>query len=190
MPAYTGGDDYFCPDDQGDLRLAGVSHIQGSSSIGSSEVSGEIPAYFQTTLDRLLEQKVEGSLVVVNPTPVDELTLFQFNDYPEFELTLNPQWTTYLDGSYEVYFTIMRTLNSTNSLLESQGTIVDQATCTISFPITVEQMDIDHGQYVWQVQLRKPNPNPLLAPLSLKVTSYGHVFVRPTFKGIPDPVVP
>jgi len=145
----------------------------------------------QDTLDRLLELKVDGTLSAATPpTNSDDLTLYQFNDYL-FELTLDIRWSAYLDGSYLVYFTIAPSASSLVYLAESVCTILDQAQATIQVPLTVTQMNIPVGSYIWQIQLRKENANPLLAPDSIKVVAFGKNHIRPTLKkGLPAPVTP
>lgn len=147
--------------------------------------AGEVHALFQTILNRLLSERVEATVAIVDPTPIDDLVLFQGNDYPEFEITLGPQWTLYLDGTYDVYFVVSDNLTTLTSWLEITGTILDQGTCTIKFPITAGEIDVVSGKYMWQVQLRLPNPDPLLPPLSMKVAAYGHLYIKRTF---PEPV--
>lgn len=152
------------------------------------QITETVPDLLQQTLDRLLELKVDGTLAAATPpTNSEDLTLYQYNDYA-FELSLNILWSTYLDGSYDVYFTIMETMNATTYLAESVCTILSQDQATIRVPLTVTQMNIPVGSYIWQIQLRQENANPLLAPASLKVVAFGKTYVRPTLKkGLPAP---
>lgn len=178
-PVVTGGDPWATP-------LPGL-YPEGSAGylLGNNLNS----ALFQSTLNRLLEQKVDGSLVVVNPSPLDDLILYQFNDYPEMELSLNPQWTTYLDGSYEIFFTIKENARDTVALVEVQGTIIDQASCTVGFALTIADMSVNPTKGIWQVQLRKPDPGDPTILISLKIATHGHVYIRPALKEPPEPVV-
>jgi hypothetical protein len=157
-------------------------------SAGGVDIADLITS-FSTVMNRLLEQKVEGSITTVNPVEIDAITLYQHNDYPEFELTLNPQWSTYLDGSYEVYFYIKETLGAVTPIVSKVGTIISQAECTVQFPLTVTNLDVNWGEYVWQVVLWKPDTLPTDPPLSVKVAGFGKVYIRPTFKALPEPVV-
>lgn len=158
--------------------------LEGAFSEGTSD------AMFQEVLNRLLEQKVEGTIVTVAPTLIDGMVIYQYNDYPELEITLGPQWSTFLDGSYDIYLTISETLTGSTPVLEVEGSVYDQASARIQTPLTVEDTSINPGQYVWQVQLRKPGALPDDLPLSVKIPAHGKVHVRPALKRVIPPATP
>lgn len=176
----TGSRDALVKNDGTIVMWTGTAINRGTSGGGG----GELDEYFQTTLNRLLEQKVEGSIVTVAPSPIDPITLYQNNDYPEFELTLGPQWSPYLDGTYFPYLTIKEKIVDGAVLSEVVGTVIDQGQGTLSFPLTKAHTNLAPTKYMWQVQLRLPDIDPDLPPVSVKVAASGTLHIRPTLKSV------
>jgi hypothetical protein len=113
----------------------------------------------------------------------DEIVLRKENSYADVLITLGPDWSAYLDGSYTIYFTAKSryTEDNTTNFFSVVCSVSDQSTGVISVDLTVSNLDIDVGQnYWWQIQI-VDSPT---SPTEVKTPVTGNLAIIPTVRDI------
>jgi hypothetical protein len=115
--------------------------------------------------------------------PGDDIVLNQENSYSGILVTLGPDWSAYLDGSYTVYFTAKAryTEDNTTNFFSVVASVDDQSTGVISVDLTVVHTDIPTGNgYWWQIQI-VDDPD---TPVEVKTPVTGKLIIEPTVRDV------
>jgi hypothetical protein len=111
----------------------------------------------------------------------DTITLHQENTYFGIKFYIGTGWDTYLDGSYEIWFTGKERFTQLNAdnLFDVQCTVDDAVNGIISADMDASDTDITPGpNYRWQLQVKKTDNS------EVKVVLNGKLVIEPTLLGI------
>ena len=117
----------------------------------------------------------------IDSQDVSRVTLRQENSYTGIVFTLGPDWSAFLDGSYQIYFTMKAryTDETGDELIDKLCSVKDQSLGEVELDLDPTDTDIPVIRNAWyQIQIRKADLSEVKTPLT------GVITVRPTLKDV------
>lgn len=155
--------------------------LPGSYPQGSA---GYILGTFGPAFSNLVSQHGAGTVLVPNPIPQgDPLNLYRRASYEGIQFTLGPEWSPYLDGNYDVYFSAKQYVTDPDSkmLWDVACSIVDQSSGTVSANLTRAQTDHGVREGWWQIRISEKVVAPA-KPQVVKPAMEGDLRINPMVK--------
>lgn len=155
--------------------------LPGSYPRGSA---GYILGTFGPAFQNLVGQHGAGSVLVPNPVPQgDPLNLYRRASYEGILFTLGPEWSPYLGGDYDVYFSAKQYVTDPDSKLlwDVACSIVDQGLGTVSANLTRAQTDHNIREGWWQIRVSEKVVAPA-KPTIAKPAMEGDLRINPMIK--------